>query len=518
MQVKPHQFHLGYEEAPPLAAALVESLRGVGYSPWTAIADLIDNSISAGATTVWLDFHWDGADSWLTALDDGRGMNEASLSNAMRLGSLNPRDPRAESDLGRFGLGLKTASFSQCRRVTVASKSGDGTAQRRWDLDHIADVNAWQLLFGPHPGSEVRLRELEALPHGTVVLWEHLDRLVAGLSSGDKGRDAFYRIVGRVHEHLAMVFHRFLEGPRPSLRIYVNGRTPEHRVTPWDPFMQHEEATSQTPEEPFHTSHGNVKVKGFILPHKDRLTKSALERGAGPEGWTAQQGFYIYRARRLLVSGGWLGLGLARAWTREESFKLARIRIDIDNSNDEAWAIDVRKSTARPPEELRDRMRDLADHVRQRARKVFVHRGEYGTRAPTADLARAWKSVVDANGMTGYRIDRHHPAVLSLLDQAGSLKASIEAVLAIVERSVPVERIWLTSMEQAEASRAPVAEAARADVEPLLRATLQMLVKKDRMNLADAMTQVTRMEPFCDHPQTVSSILADITKESKGAA
>src|SRR6267154_4830291 len=131
-----------FDLAPPQAASLVESLRAFGYEVPTALADLVDNSITADARHIWIDFHWDGSDSIITVTDDGNGMTPEGLVAAMRPGSQNPRDDREPHDLGRFGLGLKTASFSQCRRVTVRTRArGSEPATRCWDLDHIARVN-----------------------------------------------------------------------------------------------------------------------------------------------------------------------------------------------------------------------------------------------------------------------------------------------------------------------------------------------------------------------------------------
>lgn len=213
---------------------MIESLRGVGYTIQTAIADVIDNSISAEARNVWLQFHFAGAHSWISIRDDGFGMSTDELRKAMTLGVRNPLDTRATDDLGRFGYGLKTASFSQCRNLTVASKKNGSTAVRRWDLDYIArpEVNEWRLLSEP---------EEQALPlldvpteSGTVVLWDRLDRITAGLIESDRGsEDKFLEIIDRIEAHLAMVFHRFLEGTDPDLKIsIVNGAGLGRRVRP----------------------------------------------------------------------------------------------------------------------------------------------------------------------------------------------------------------------------------------------------------------------------------------------
>jgi hypothetical protein len=363
--------------APPPAAATLEALRGLGYTLPTATADLIDNCLSAGAENVWLVFHWAGRDSYISILDDGHGMISEEIVTALTLGSLNPTLPRASGDLGRFGLGLKTASLSQGRRLTVGSRRRKGEVSAfRWDLDHIARVDDWQLLPGADEDSRVRLSPLDDLASGTLVLLENLDRVIPPAEvSNRRAQDDFLALVDRVEEHLGMVFHRYLEGVQPHVRIFINGGEGRHRVRPWDPFLARHPATIATPVERIQSPAGMIEVQGFVLPHRDRLGDTAFEAAAGPEGWTAQQGFYVYRGRRLLLPGSWLGLGAGRAWTKEEPFKLARLRLDIPNSADAAWKIDVRKSNAEPPEFLKGRLRDLAEYVRNQARRVFAFRG-----------------------------------------------------------------------------------------------------------------------------------------------
>lgn len=216
---------------------MIESMRAYGYTLSTAIADLIDNSIAAEADNVWVHLHWAGADSWISVSDDGQGMDEVALRNAMRLGSQSPLAKRDPDDLGRFGLGLKTASLSQCRRLSVRSKMDRQAGWvRRWDLDYLAlpDTSGWRLLMTCAPGSEDRLKLRAEAPTGTVVLWEALDRIVGDAGKDDpKVHDHFLRLAEELEQHLAMVFHRYLAGPGRRLRIHLN----ERPVEPWDPFL-----------------------------------------------------------------------------------------------------------------------------------------------------------------------------------------------------------------------------------------------------------------------------------------
>lgn len=128
-------------EMPPFAPVLMESTRAIGYSLEAAIADIIDNSIAAKAGKVKL-FFFPIDDAYLCILDDGIGMNNTQIDAAMQYGSQSPSDIRDASDLGRYGLGLKTASLSQCRVLTVVSKQGNIIIGRRWDLDYVIKTGA----------------------------------------------------------------------------------------------------------------------------------------------------------------------------------------------------------------------------------------------------------------------------------------------------------------------------------------------------------------------------------------
>ena len=487
------------EHAEPPAGAMVEALRGIGYSLPTAIADLIDNSVSAEATTVHITFWWQGRDSFISILDNGKGMSEAELRAAMRPGSRNPLEEREPTDLGRFGLGLKTASFSQCRRLTVSSKTSAGTAIRRWDLDYVRDEDAWLLLLEPAPGSGSRMEPLRHFSSGTLVLWEVLDRVVGDAPVGDRlAHDRFLLLAAEAEAHLGMVFHRYLEGGRPELRIFLNNQP----IKPWDPFLSLHGATFSTPEEPISWGTDQIQVRGFVLPHKDRMTEQEWERAAGPSGWNAQQGFYVYRNRRLLVAGGWLGLGLSRPWVREEHYRLARIRLDIPNSMDQAWKIDVKKSTARPPDALRPRLRDLAEQVRKRAREVFAYRGRQGARGPVAPIDRAWLSLSRGGRLT-YRVNRQHPVVQLVMDRAGDLAPDVESLLRVVEETVPVQQIWLDAAEKPDSPAAPFA--ADPDVQRVMTRFYRSLRRQGR-NAEQSRAQIRQTEPFNEYPDLIAAL------------
>jgi hypothetical protein len=486
--------------APPRAGALLESLRGLGYTTGSALADIVDNSISAGASLVEVQFTWLGRDSRISVLDDGSGMSDSELESAMRLGDKNPLVTRQASDLGRFGMGLKTASLSQCRRLTVASAKHGQVSCLRWDLDALANAPdaGWLLFEGAAEGSEQFLEQLTGDNRGTMVLWELLDRVVtAGFTLDD-----FNQLIDRVEAHLAMVFHRLLEGAVPSLVLKINGR----QVRPWDPFLTgHPAKAWASPVARTVTATGEVSVECHVLPYKDRLTTKEFEVAAGPAGWSAQQGFYVYRNRRLLVAGGWLGLGSGKGWTREESLRLARIRLDLPNTADADWKIDIRKSTARPPVSLRPWLTRLAEETRDRARRVFVHRGTPGTLPGDKPIGQAWRSERLKDGMR-YRIDQDHPAITSVLDRAGELMPAIKAMLSVIEATVPIQRIWLDTAEHKEPPRNRYEGTPPAEVQEVAKILFEDMVARKGMSEESAKRNLLATDPFQNFPTVINGL------------
>jgi len=492
-----------FEDAPPPADALSESLRGIGYSAETAIADIIDNSITAKAMNVFVHVALAASSPYITILDDGEGMGEAALRESMRLGSQNPLLPREKTDLGRFGLGLKTASFSQARSLTVASmRKGEAVSVRRWDLDVLAESEGqWRLLKSAPNGAEEHIEWLEKFDSGTLVLWNKLDR-VRPRRSGSEGGSKSRLLLEQLEHHLAMVFHRYLNGSQPRLKLYVNAA----RIRPWDPFLSSHAACRPSPEETIGVGSSRIRVKGFVLPNRDMLDDDCeYELAGGIDGWLTSQGFYIYRNDRLLVAGGWLGLGMSRPWVRDETHKLARIRIDLPNSEDAAWQIDVKKSDASPPESIRPRLRDISLRIRGEARSVFVHRSEYGNRPAIANLAKPWKSV-SLSGQSAYRIDTVHPVASYILSSLDDDERSIASFFKLLENTVPVEKIWIDTVEQGELPARPFAGESREQIRGFARDLLASLMRGSGLTEEEAKAQLRRMAPFDQHSAIVDEI------------
>lgn len=425
---------------PPKPSALIASLRGLGYSPETALADLVDNSITAGCTTVEIDLQWTNDGPIAAILDNGRGMTEARLIDAMRLGGEGPDCIRDEADLGRFGMGLKTASLSQSRRMIVVTKVEESVSAIALDIDTVAAEGWIATIPDPLP-LHGYVTALLARPQGTVVIWDCIDQLsgLAGLT-----KEAFFLRLEEIRAHLGMVFHRFIGGDARRLSISLNGRI----VKCWDPFQTAHPATTELPSERIRHAGTALSVKPYILPHRDRFANDTEYNAAGgPGGWAARQGFYVYRAKRLLVAGSWLGLGGARTWTRDEACRLSRIQVDLPVELDREWRIDVRKSQARPPGVMRTRLMSIAGRCREEARAVFAFRGRgHPVNGMAKNLPPVWLAIQGPNGHS-YRINRDHPAIVGYRNAKNSDGLGLSAIFSILERSVPVERIWLDVSE-----------------------------------------------------------------------
>ncbi len=485
-----------FDIAAPYAACLVESLRAFSYELPTALADLIDNSITASAKNVWVDFHWDGENSVITVTDDGSGISENSLVSAMRPGSQNPLKIREPHDLGRFGLGLKTASFSQCRRVTVRSVvSGGKPATRCWNLDHIARVNEWQLLRSGDAAAESHFRRLGELPHGTAVIWQNLDRLVAGQrTESEREQQHFLKRADEVRRHLAMVFHQLMAGVG-GVKLILNGR----HIEAWDPFLATELGTQVLPVTKLKLHGEIVEVEPFVLPHHSKLLKPKHEAAAGPRGWNAHQGFYVYRNHRLLVPGDWLGFG----WAKEEHYKLARIRVEVPNALDHDWAIDVTKSRALPPAALRDDLRRIGERTRSDAKRVYSHRGSKLT--PKADQERVllWEPTAKHDKMF-YRLNRQHPLLKQVLG-ASSNRSALNALLRLVEETVPFPHIAIENSEKPNSLPGPFEHAAEGQIREVMEQAFHSLVASG-YGPKEAVNRLRTIWPFELFPALLQSL------------
>ncbi len=495
-----------YDLVSPRADALMESLRATGYSLPDAIADLIDNSLSAGARNVWLTFHWDGPDSSVSLLDDGTGMICSTLINAMRMGSQSPLDERNGSDLGRYGLGMKTASISQARSLTVASRvvGNDEINVCRWDLDHIASVKDWQLLRFATDTGITHLSVLDQMLHGTIVFLEKLDRLIGNSPASDiAARRRFLETVREIEAHVAMVFHRFMRGPN-AVTFWIN----DQRVTAWDPFLADEAATQRLSIESLDLAGCTIMVEPYVLPHHSRLTKEQHSIAGGPAGWNAQQGFYVYRNRRLLLAGDWLGLG----YRKEEHYKLARILVDLPNSIDHEWEIDLRKSKARPPPALRNELRRIARTTRDRAVTVYRHRGKTIARSAQSSPTFVWQRRVRSQRVS-YVVNREHPLIKKALQADTINPSTLHRLLRLIEEYIPIQQIWVDAAEGSETQSQPFEAAPTEELRTMIRMLYQAYLFHG-LSHEEALERLSSTEAFGDHYELIETALGNTQTET----
>jgi hypothetical protein len=288
-----------------------------------------------------------------------------------------------------------------------------------------------------------------------------------------------------VEKHLAMVFHRFLERSR-GITLRINGNP----VKPWDPFLTSHSAT-QHPEPQILAIDGEtVKVDAHVLPHHSKLSPQEYTQAGGPHGWVAHQGFYIYRNNRLLVPGDWLGLGVKK----EEHYKLARIRVDLPNTLDDLWGIDIKKSTARVPVQLRGPLATIGKATRERAVEIYRHRGSVVGRAHAEENAFVWQQKV-SHGKISYRINRQHPLIRRILSDDRPDPGTLKACLRLIEEAVPVPLIILNKSQRPESEAVPFEYAESSEVYELAIQLYQALIHTG-VSRTDAIDRLYRMEPF----------------------
>lgn len=417
------------ENAKPNPKSTINSYRSFGYNLSTAIADIVDNSISANATEISLDYIWKGKESIITILDNGKGMNIAELIIAMTPGSKDPEDIRDEKDLGRFGMGLKTASFSQCKRLTVVTKKkGYKIIKRCWDIDFINQEEEWTLL--DYISDVSLLNKLDKFESGTLIFWEILDRIVGNSNEDNEAvKNAFYQELISVKEHLSLVFHKFIESKK--VKIYSN----TYEIEAWNPFLLNLNPKPEMGQTEI--LNNNVEVTYFILPHMSKIKAEDYEKSGGPLGWYQQQGFYVYRGDRLLVSGDWLGIEKKREYS-----KLARISINFPNANDFDWNLDIKKSTATPPIEIRKELTRIARIAVMKSAKIYNWRGQktISDENINASFEALWKDETNREGIKKYKINKKHPIIKQLLEVEKTNKLFSKAI-KLLEENIPIELI-----------------------------------------------------------------------------
>jgi hypothetical protein len=474
---------------PPYAPTLIESTRAIGYTSEAAIADIVDNSVSAFASFVDI-FFFPIGDAYIAILDDGTGMAPDKLDTAMRYGSQSPNEERATNDLGRFGLGLKTASLSQCRTLTVVTKQNDQIEGRRWDIDHVVSERDWSLLVLETDGefnSIPRIEELKKLRSGTLVVWQNLDRLMVG--EIDYAR-SLTKKMDEVRTHLSLVFHRYIRGEAGLKRVAI--RMNNTVIEPADPFLS-KRHTQVMADEVLEIDGAKVVVAAYMLPHFSTLTSDELAALGGKDGLRKRQGFYIYRNKRLLIWGTWF-----RMIPQDELSKLARVQVDIPNELDSLWTLDIKKSKAVPPEEVRNNLDSVIKRLALLSKNTSVVRGKRESRD---NIVHVWERSKGRHGGTFYSINRDHP-LIELLQEVATpqIKRALSSLLIAIETGLPLNLLYLDLN-----SDKPVendTNTAVQEVDEMLRAMIEQM--PNDFAKAQFLERLSVSEPFVNYPQLIA--------------
>ena len=418
-----------FYEILPDASSLMQSLRNIGYSFETAVSDIIDNSITASAKNIDIFFQNNNDNIKLAILDDGIGMDKDKLFNAMKPGSFNPLDIRNKKDLGRFGLGLKTASFSQSKQLIVVSKQNSNIYAMEWDLDHVLKTNRWEIQMLDKIDHLFGIEKLNNYSSGTLVIWNKIDRIMK--NSNSENRHHFNEYIKHLKNHLELIFHRFLDGneTKPPLKIKLQGNL----LKPFDPFMKKYMATQELPTEEIILNREKIIIKPYIIPHYNKLSKADYEYSAGIGGYNKNQGFYVYRNKRLLISGTWF-----RIIPQKDLYKLARIQIDLPNNLDHLWNIDIKKSTSSPPIVVRERLKKIIDKIAGTSKKIYISRGHKSFLVSQPIWFREAK-----HNEIFYQINKQHLLLQEFINKLNiTHQKDFNNILSLIENYIPKEVIY----------------------------------------------------------------------------
>jgi hypothetical protein len=487
----------------PSPSALIASLRDVGYTMETALADVVDNSITAGAKNINFRFAWDSGTPWFAVIDDGRGMTAEELTEAMRFGCINPLDERHKDDLGRFGLGMKTASFSQCRHLTVLSKKEGNINCCEWNLDSILTAKDRRWLLHVLSDDDINSTEplrtlvnqyLSERASGTIVLWQTIDRIDSEISA-TKQQSVLNSLILDAKQHLELVFHRFLspETGKAKIKMSLNGND----LVALDPFNSKNDTTVELPKETITCKkRKKITVQPYILPHHNKISKEEYQKYAGTEGYLHNQGFYVYRNRRLIIKGTWF-----RLIKKAELTKLVRVQVDIPNSLDQLWKIDVKKSSASPPESIKQELRRIIGKIECSGKRVYQQKGQ---RLASAVKTPAWSRRA-AGEKVFYEINRNHPLLKNL---EGSLSVDQQEQLAglvrMFEASFPSDLFFSDFAGSPEKLHRPSFE--EEHLARLLDDFIDFWGMKDGAS-EDQVSELLQVDPFSSHKDLTRKLL-----------
>jgi len=418
-------------QASPSPALEIKTLMRIGYNFNSAIADILDNSITAGASQIFIEALPGATCPVVTIVDNGKGMTKSELINSMRLSCKDAEESREDGDLGRFGSGMKTASFSQARNLTVISKSkGRNLCGATWDIDLIEKNNSWDLqVLNEGEINQILPSELDGFESGTAVVWRNLQSFKETdhtVTTDQMIADAMMN----AKKHIATYFHRFMKGSK-QIKFVINSE----KIKPIDPFLTREIGYQEGPQAKLRCRGGYITIKTHVLPSFAKMSKAALSSLGGTSKVLSGQGLYIYREKRLIVAGGWMGI---RPSTNVDA--LARVQVDIPSSLDKDWSTDVKKETLQLPQKVKAELRKYLSDPVKRSRSVYKYKGK------KEEDSQFWYVIKDDNsGKITYSINADNEDLKEILSNSNAeIRKKLLRYLLDLTAQVPTASIYST--------------------------------------------------------------------------
>ena len=418
-------------DASPPAKNHLAVMSRMGYDFNTAVADILDNSIAAKARAINIEFYLNGDSAIFWIEDDGIGMNENELIKNMSIGCKNADDERDKGDLGRFGAGLKTASFSQADILSVITKRADDClCAAVWNKAVIAK-KGWQLEI-------LDSREIDTLTsddqrqrdQGTIVRWDAISVIQSLDHSPDK-QIQIDDLCSHLHLHIGLYFHKFLVG-NDRVAVKINNRP----VEPVDPFMRHIIGSEELEKTYFRTDKGDrVEIQGYRIPFIANMSQSDIDLYGGETNIRQNQGLYIYRQNRLIIAGKWMGLH-----RYSNLAGLTRVEVNIPSSLDNEWSTDVKKSSLQIPPRVKEKIKRLLAKPIGASRRAYQYRGDIEVANPF------WKANNnERTKLITYEIDPSNTSLQKIVGQLDTAtKREVLKYLIALSAALPLTHIYST--------------------------------------------------------------------------
>lgn len=478
------------ENFAPEPIELLESNRNLGYSIDEAIADLVDNSISAKSSSVDIQCKWNKGEPYLAIIDNGHGMDEDTLIDSFKLGSNIPERNRSENDLGRFGMGMKTASLSQSRSLIVLSKTTNHSLiGRTLDLDFVKE-NGWYLKKEDYR-SIIDNYDFNKKQKGTIIYWSQWDR-------APEEEILFNEIAISLIRYLGVVFNKFISDK--SLLINVNG----FNVKAISPIPTDSQIFDESRKGPS----GSV-LNGYLLKHPLKWD-SSIDYDAKFNSYNlfrgidAQQGIYIYRCKRLLTPyGGWLGLEKIRT-----SSRLARVEMEYPNSADELWSLDITKTKATIPPEFREQIKKLTRATRVNS-VTKISRGRNSVlRDVPKEKGRVWLTKENKELLCYvFQPNINHYIFQSLIEEKRISKTDLEIIFSLLSNNLPVNEIVnLNDDNSSKITRMNYVKKLKPHERELAIIVFNSL-RSDGKDYEEAINTLLNCEPYCHHKEEITELI-----------